>query len=69
MMRIRFEHKTTLYGRYHLFTSPDIKGFYVTGETLEEAEREAYAMISLIRKEQGLSAVPTAIEFAEELAA
>ena len=68
-MRIRLEYKTILDGRYHVFTSPDLKGLYVTGETLEDAEREAYAMIALIRKQRGSSAVPTAIEFAEELAA
>ncbi|HEX4767660.1 MAG TPA: hypothetical protein VH414_15440 [Lichenihabitans sp.] len=63
--RIRFEH-TFLegIGRY-VVTSPDVTGFHITGATLAEAERDALAMLSLLR-DKGLLPHPgslMAVEF------
>jgi hypothetical protein len=68
-MRIRLEHKTLADGRFHVVTSPDLKGFHVSAATREEAEREAFAMLALIRRERGASDVPVAVEYSDECAA
>ncbi len=46
--RIRFDHKTL--GRLHVITSPDIVGFHVTGNTEQEAERAAIAVLDFLRR-------------------
>lgn len=45
---IRFEYGFIPELKRHKITSPDLKGFYVTGATVEETEREALAMVALI---------------------
>jgi len=52
MSQFRFEHKTLSGGRYHVMTSPDIKGFHVTGETEDEAMREAWALLNLLSEKK-----------------
>lgn len=57
-MRIRLEHKTLLNGRYHVITSPDMKGLHVSGPTQEEAERRALSILETLKgTRQRLSAV------------
>ena len=50
---IRLEHRVEMGGRYHAYTSPDLKGFYVTGETNASAQREAIKVLDLIASERG----------------
>ena len=64
--RIRLEHKM-LEGRYHVYTSPDVKGFHVSSDTLAGAQREAIAVLDAIARHQGVG--PPAVEFSEQLAA
>jgi hypothetical protein len=69
-MRIRLEHEITDDGRMHVFTSPDLKGFYITGHTLEEATREALAMVVLIKTTMdSRPGIPVAVEFEDVKAA
>ena len=49
---IRFEYGFIPELDRHKITSPDLKGFYITGATIEEAEREALAMVALINATQ-----------------
>lgn len=62
MSRIRFEHRL-LDGRFHVITSPDLKGFHVTGDSQEEAEREALAVLALIRQQKNEHTVLKAVEY------
>ena len=55
MSRIRFEHRL-LDGRHHVITSPDLKGFHVSADSREQAEREALAVLALIRERTFCSA-------------
>lgn len=48
--RIRLVHKTLLDGRFHVFTSPDLKGFHVSSESLAEAQREAFVVLDRIAR-------------------
>ena len=59
---VRLVHKV-LEGRYHVYTSPDVKGLHVTADTQAEAQRSAISMLHLIAKELGIPA-PVA-EFTE----
>ena len=52
LTEVRFEHAFIPELNRFQITSPDIKGFYITGSTREEAEREALAMVALIRSRQ-----------------
>lgn len=68
-MRIRLDHKTTLDGRYHVITSPDVKGLYVTGADRAEALRELDQVLALVRNDSGEpEEVPVAIEYAKAVA-
>ena len=51
--RIRLEHRVEMGGRFHAYTSPDLKGFYVTSETLADAQREAIKVLDLIAAKRG----------------
>lgn len=51
--RVHLVHKTLLDGRYHVFTSPDVRGFHVSMETLADAQREAIAVLDEIAREEG----------------
>ncbi|MDB5510942.1 MAG: hypothetical protein JWR08_425 [Enterovirga sp.] len=50
--RIRLEHKT-LGERFHVFTSPDLSGFHVSGENYAETQREAIAVVDRIAAMHG----------------
>ena len=43
---VRLVHKTLLAGRYHVYTSPDVKGLHVSMETKPEAQREVLDAIA-----------------------
>ena len=66
-MRIRLVHKTLENGRFHVFTSPDMKGLHISRETLAEAQREAIAVVDAIVSRKGLE--KPVIEFVERAAA
>ena len=51
---VRLVHKTLLDGRYHVYTSPDVKGFHVAMETIAEAKREAIAVLDMLAKLDGV---------------
>lgn len=51
--RIRLEHSTLADGRFHVFTSPDLKGLHVSGESLAGAQREAIAVVDRIAELDG----------------
>ena len=55
--RVRFEHTYLKAAGLHRITSPDIKGFCITADTYDQAERETMAMLSLING-QGLLHAP-----------
>lgn len=50
--RVRLVH-SVLDGRFHVYTSPDLQGLYITAETQAEAQREAVAMLDVIAEHQG----------------
>lgn len=50
---VRLVHKTLLDGRFHVFTSPDVKGFHVAMETLGAAKREAIAVLDKLAELDG----------------
>jgi len=68
-MHVILKHSTTLGGRYHVFTAPSIKGFYVTGETYESARREALFMLDAVKELHGISSEMTWDVEVQELAA
>ena len=51
--RIRLQHRIEMGGRFHAYTSPDLKGFYVTSETIADAQREAIKVLDLIAEKRG----------------
>ena len=59
--RIRLVHKTLLDGRYHVFTSPDLKGLHVSHESLAKAQREVLVVLDRIARRRG--AEPPIVEF------
>lgn len=61
---VRLVHKTVLDGRYHVYTSPDLKGFNATAETLARAQRAAIAILDFLSKREGVA--PPSFEFLEE---
>ena len=65
LTKVRFEHGTIPEIGMHRITSPDIRGFHITGKTYEEAEREALAMVALIRsrRNEGRRGKLSAVEF------
>lgn len=52
---VRLVHKTLLDGRYHVFTSPDVKGFHVAMETMASAKREAIAVLDKMAELEGVA--------------
>jgi predicted RNase H-like HicB family nuclease len=66
-MIMRIERIELVYGtagRFHTVTSPDVKGLYATGETREEAQREALALIQKIHEVRGRKTeMLTALEY------
>lgn len=62
--RIRLIYKTLLDGRYHVFTSPDLKGLHISSESLAGAQREAITVIDAIAKRRG--APPPVVDFLYE---
>lgn len=50
---VRLEHGFIQELGLYQITSPDIKGFYITAQTKDEAEREALNMLALIRFRSG----------------
>ncbi len=65
LTKIRFEHGFIPEIGMHRITSPDIRGFHITGKTYEEAEREALAMVALIQSHRasGSRGKLAAVEF------
>lgn len=51
--RVRLVHKTLLDGRYHVFTSPDVRGLHISMNTLAAAQREAIAVLDQIARDDG----------------
>ena len=49
---VRLEHRL-LGGRYHVFTSPDLRGLHVTADTLEEARSAVVEVLHAIAAERG----------------
>lgn len=66
--RVRLVHKTVLDGRYHVFTSPDVKGLHATSDTMAGAQREAIAILDLLAKEEGVARPVVEFEGALEAA-
>lgn len=60
---IRLDHRV-LDGRYHVYTSPDLKGLHVAADTKAEAQRKAITVLHAIAAELGASA--PVVEFREE---
>lgn len=50
---VRLVHKTLLDGRFHVYTSPDVKGFHVASETQAGAQREALAVLDIFAAQEG----------------
>ena len=50
---VRLDYKTLGQGRFHVFTSPDIKGLHVSAESRGEAERDVSAVVAMIMRERG----------------
>jgi len=65
-MRIRLEHQSLLDGRYHVITSPDVPGLYVTGESRNEAMQELVQVLPRIQaiRDGSPEEAPIAIEYA-----
>lgn len=51
--RVRLVYKTLNDGRYHVYTSPDVKGLHVAMDTKADAQREVIAVIDAIAKRRG----------------
>lgn len=49
----RLVHRTLGDGRFHVYTSPDLKGLHVTGDTRDEARQEAVVVLGLIAARRG----------------
>jgi predicted RNase H-like HicB family nuclease len=62
--RVTFEHHYDADPGMFVFTSPDVKGFRATGVTVEEAEREAVALMALVRRDRSDRVIKT-VEYAE----
>lgn len=52
-------------GRFHVYTSPDVKGLHASAETKAGAQREAIAILDLIAPHEG--AEHTVVEFLDRL--
>lgn len=50
--RVRLIHKL-LDGRFHVYTSPDLKGLHVAADSHAEAQRKALAVVHAIALELG----------------
>lgn len=63
---VRLVHKTLLGGRFHVYTSPDVKGLHASSETQAEAQRVAMKALDYIVSRKGWE-LPT-VAFEEEAA-
>lgn len=52
--RVHLVHK--LLDRYHVFTSPEIRGLHVTADTEADAQRAAIEVVHAIAEEVGMPA-------------
>lgn len=50
---VRLVHRTLLEGRFHVYTSPDVKGLHASSETMAGAQREAIAILDIFAAEEG----------------
>lgn len=50
--RVRLVHKV-LDGRFHVYTSPDLRGLHVAADTQAEAQRKAMSVVHAIAQELG----------------
>lgn len=63
--RINLEYSQSPRTGLHVITSPDVKGFRATGRTLDEAQREARAVLDILQKTRfGENEVLKAVEYA-----
>ncbi|MBB3999092.1 DNA-binding cell septation regulator SpoVG [Aureimonas pseudogalii] len=51
-MDVRFTHKTILDGRYHVITSPDVKGLFIAAPSRTVACSEADAVLRIIQDDR-----------------
>lgn len=49
---VRLVHKTLLDGRYHVYTSPDVKGLHASSQTMAGAQREAIALLDVFAAQE-----------------
>lgn len=50
---VRLVHHTLGEGRFHVYTSPDIKGLHVTADTMADAQREAIIVVDMVAEMRG----------------
>lgn len=62
---VRLVHHTLLDGRFHVYTSPDIKGLHVTADTMPDAQREAISVVDVIAEMNGWD--KPVVSFSEEV--
>ena len=60
---VRLLHETLLDGRFHVYTSPDVKGLHAPDDTKAGAQRQAIAILDLFARDEGAT-LPT-VEFVE----
>ena len=60
--RVRLVHKV-LEGRFHVYTSPEVKGLHASADTEADAQRQAMALVDFFAKRWGV-AIPV-VEFVE----
>ena len=59
--RVQLVHK--LMGRFHVYTSPDVKGLHVSADSHADAQRKAIAVVHAIAEELGQE--PPVVAFVE----
>ena len=64
---VRLVHKI-LDGRFHVYTSPDVKGLHASSETQAEAQRVALKVLDFIVERRGWTLPTVAFEETIELA-
>ena len=64
MTRITLEYSRSPRTGLYVVTSPDVKGFRATGRTLDEAQREARAVLDILQERRfGENGILRAVEY------
>lgn len=50
---VRLVHTMLLDQRYHVYTSPDVRGLHASSDTMAGAQREAIALLDVMAAHEG----------------